>query len=71
MLYLYKLLMFISNNLHHTLKLNKIYFLLKVDAQALFEKQQKLQEQIKDGEIDPNLYRGAAGYRQFIKPRVS
>jgi len=41
----------------------------KVDAQALFEKQQKLQEQIKEGEIDPNLYRGAAGYRQFIKPR--
>jgi len=40
-----------------------------VDAQAIFEKQQKLQEQIKEGEIDPNLYRGSAGYRQFIKPR--
>ena len=38
----------------------------EVDAQALFE---KLQEQIKDDEIDPNLYRGAAGYRKFIKPR--
>lgn len=41
------------------------------DAQAVFERAQKLQEELKSGEVSDKIYHGAAGYRQFIKPRVS
>nr|NP_001027830.1 zinc finger protein 183 [Ciona intestinalis]AAR97527.1 zinc finger protein 183 [Ciona intestinalis] len=39
------------------------------DAQAVFERAQKLQEELKSGEADDKVYRGAAGYRKFIKPK--
>uniref|UniRef100_H2YYZ6 RING finger protein 113A n=1 Tax=Ciona savignyi TaxID=51511 RepID=H2YYZ6_CIOSA len=39
------------------------------DAQAVFERAQKLQEELKSGVADDKVYRGAAGYRQFIKPK--
>lgn len=39
------------------------------DAQAIFERSQQLQEDLKSEKIDSSVYRGAAGYRQYIKPR--
>lgn len=39
------------------------------DAQAIFERSQKLQDDLKEEKIDSSVYRGAAGYRQYIKPR--
>ena len=39
------------------------------DAQAVFEKGQKLQEGLKNDTISDSLYHGSSGYRQFIKPK--
>jgi len=39
------------------------------DAKAVFERSQKLQEDLKSEKIDSSLYRGNAGYRQYIKPK--
>ena len=41
------------------------------DAQAVFERGEKLQEELKSGTADAQLYHGEAGYRKFIKARVS
>ena len=41
------------------------------DAQAVFERGEKLQEELKSGAADSQLYRGEVGYRKFIKARVS
>lgn len=40
------------------------------DAQAVFERGLKLQDDLKSGAVDDKLYHGAAGYRKFIKPKV-
>ena len=40
------------------------------DAQAVFERGEKLQEDLKSGEADTQLYHGTAGYRKFIKAKV-
>ena len=40
------------------------------DAQAVFERGEKLQEELKSGEADDKLYHGSAGYRKFIKAKV-
>ena len=40
------------------------------DAQAVFERGEKLQEELKSGKADSQLYHGEAGYRKFIKARV-
>nr|CAB3265621.1 zinc finger protein 183 [Phallusia mammillata] len=39
------------------------------DAQAVFERGLKLQDDLKSGAVDDNLYHGSAGYRKFIKPK--
>nr|XP_039258706.1 E3 ubiquitin-protein ligase RNF113A-like [Styela clava] len=39
------------------------------DAQAIFERGLEIQDKIDSGEASENLYRGQAGYRQFIKPK--
>ena len=40
------------------------------DAQAVFERAEKLQEELKSGKANDKLYHGSAGYRKFIKPKV-
>lgn len=40
------------------------------DAQAVFERAEKLQEELKSGETNENLYHGSAGYRKFIKAKA-
>jgi len=42
-----------------------------LDAQAVFERGQKLQEDLKTGAADEKKYHGSGGYRQYIKPKVS
>ncbi|XP_076813572.1 E3 ubiquitin-protein ligase RNF113A-like isoform X2 [Clavelina lepadiformis] len=39
------------------------------DAQAVFERGEKLQEELKTGDADENVYHGSSGYRKFIKAR--
>lgn len=41
------------------------------DAQAVFEKGLEIQEKLATGEADEKTYKGQAGYRQFIKPKVN
>ena len=39
------------------------------DAQAVFERGQEIQEKISMGEASESVYRGQAGYKQYVKPK--